>query len=277
MPLNWALNSATVKNLTWEEELPLWERFGWRAVEVWEDKLRAYLDAGHTPSAVVEQLDGLGIEPVGMCAGVIWTPSQGQDPAAERAELQRRLDLCAAIGCPSLTVIAIGQVGDDLAAEYEGLSDKLHAVAELASGFGVRLNLEFLGGEKINGTLGSCIDLVNVVDHPSLGVLFDISHYYCSASHFEEMGMLAPEKLFLVHIDDVRDEWVEGLTTSKRAFPGEGRADVPWFVGMLLDFGYTGWLSVELYDPDIWALPAEEVLTRLDESLKWVEEEVSAE
>jgi hypothetical protein len=31
MDIQWAFNSATVMNCGWEEELRLWQQFGWRA------------------------------------------------------------------------------------------------------------------------------------------------------------------------------------------------------------------------------------------------------
>src|SRR5206468_3236820 len=98
---------------------------------------------------------------------------------------------------------------------------------EMAAERGLRINLEFLGGQAINGTLGSGIDLVNRVDHPNMGLLFDLCHYYVTASHMEEMESLRPGRLFMVHVDDAPRRPMERLQSDHRCFPGEGRIDVP--------------------------------------------------
>jgi sugar phosphate isomerase/epimerase len=136
----------------------------------------------------------------------------------------------------------------------------------------LRLNLEFIGGLPVNGTMGSCIDLVQKVDHPALGMLLDLCHYYTSASHLEDLALLPKKKLFLVHVDDAQRRPMEILGCEHRTFPGEGRIDVP---ALLSDIKrrtrYDGYYSVELYDKDIWALPPREVFKRTAASQKFVE------
>ena len=270
--MKWALNSATIMNSSWEEELPLWREFGWHAVEVWQSKIEAQLAKGVSKEELKRQMSDAGVAPIGMCAGAIWTLGEAFNQANESAAIAKSLDLAAEFGVPSLTVITIGKVGDDLPAEYDYLVERLHFAANQAAERGVLLNLEFLGGLPINGTLGSGIELVNRVAHPSLGLLFDLCHYYVSASHLEELRTLDCGKLFMVHIDDSQRLPMERLGNDQRAFPGEGRIDVPGLIkGIERETGYDGYLSVELYDKGIWAMEPREVLTRLAKSLREIE------
>jgi sugar phosphate isomerase/epimerase len=97
-------------------------------------------------------------------------------------------------------------------------------------------------------------------------------HYYVSASHIEELDQLQPGKLFMVHVDDSQRLPMERLSNSQRCFMGEGRIDVPAMLNTINSTtSYDGYYSVELYDEDIWKLPADEVMTRLAASLKEVE------
>lgn len=273
--LRWAFNSATVMRLPWEEELKLWQRFGWSAAEIWYDKAKARLAAGQTLEQLARQMEDAGVTPIGLCAGVIQTRTQGHDRNTERDELARRMDLAAALNTQSITLIVLGKVGDDLAAEYDDLIDPLTRVAEMAADRRLRVNLEFLGGLPINGTLGSCMDLVRRVNHPALGLLFDLCHYYTSASHIEELGLLPKGKLFLVHVDDAQKRPMERLANNQRCFPGEGRMDVPDLLNRIRAMtGYTGYFSVELYDEDVWKMDPVEVFERLARSIQLVEKQI---
>lgn len=275
--IRWAFNSASIMNCPWEDELNLWQEFGWNTVEIWYSKLELQLAKGVDFECLARQMSDAGVTPIGMCAGVILTPScEKDDPQGnELTDIIRRLDAAAAMGAPSLTVITGGIVGQDLATEYKMLAPKIRRVTEMAAERGLRLNLEFLGQSAINGTMGTCIELVNAVDHPALGMLFDFCHYYVSASHIEEMTLLPPEKLFMVHVNDVRPFPMEVVKSEQRCFPGEGRMDVVGMINHLHNrIGYRGYYSIELYDQNIWQMEPRVVMQRLADSLKAIEEKV---
>ena len=275
--LRWAFNSATIMNCPWEAELSLWQDFGWNAAEIWYSKLEPQLAKGVTFDQLARQMSDAGVTPIGMCAGVILTPScEKDDPEGnEQIDMLRLLDASAAMGASSLTVITGGLVGTDLATEYKLLVPKMRRVAEQADERGLKLNLEFLGGDEINGTMGTCIELVNAVDHPAFGMLFDFAHYYVSASHIEEMTLLSPGKLFMVHVDDVKPLPMEDVKNEERCFPGEGRMDVVGMINHLYNkIGYRDYYSIELYDQEIWKLDPRDVMPRLETSLQKLDAEI---
>jgi 2-keto-myo-inositol isomerase len=275
MNIQWALNSATIMNCGWDEELRLWEEFGWRAAEIWFFKVEERIAQGASYEQLARQMRDAGVLPVGMCAGTVSTAFSQPDREQEYASLAQRLDVTAAMGVPSLTVILGGESGDDLEREYSALIEPLHHVAELAQERGLKINFEFLGGLPINGTLGSGIELVNRVDHPALGLLFDFCHYYVSASHLEELQLLQPGKLFMVHVDDAQRRPMETLRNDQRCIPGEGRIPVVTLMRHILqDARYDGYFSVELYDPEIWKEEPRQLLSRLNVSLKEIETQI---
>ncbi len=275
MKLKWAFASATVMNLDWPEEFKLLRRFRWKAVELWFDKIKACLEKGETCRQLGRRMKDAGIQPIGLAPGVVWTASSGRDPRLEREELSERMDVAAAIGATALTVVALGKRKGELAAEYRRLADKLRAVAEMAAERGLKINLEFIGGLPVNGTMGSCIELVKMVDHPALGMLLDLCHYYASASHIEELGLLPKKKLFLVHVDDARNRPMEVLGSEHRCFPGEGRIDVPGLIKEIRKrAGYKGYWSIELYDREVWVMDPHEVFKKTAAGIRKVEKQL---
>lgn len=273
MKITWALNSATIMNCNWEQELLLWEQFKWSAAEIWFSKVEERVGRGATYEQLSRQMRDAGVVPVGLCAAGMAPAAGTSDRSQEYSDLEKRLDVAAAMGAPSLTIYIDGKVGDNLTQEYAALIEPLRKAADLAQQRKVKINLEFLGGWPINGTLGSCIELVNRVDHPALGMLFDFCHYYASASHLEELPLLQPSKLFMVHVDDSQRLPMEVLRQDQRCIPGQGRIPILHLMKYLVhDYQYDGYFSVELYDPEIWKLDPELVLSQLSAALVQVEE-----
>jgi len=275
MNIQWAFNSATVMNCGWEEELRLWQQFGWRAAEIWFSKMEARLAQGASYDQLARQMRDAGVQPAGLCAGVISTAYSQPDRNQEYAALARIFDAAQAMNAPSATIIIGGTSGDDLTQEYTALVEPLQHVADMAQARNVKINLEFLGGLPVNGTLGTCIELVNRVNHPAFGLLFDFCHYYVSASHLEELALLQPEKLFMVHVDDSPRLPMEKLRNDQRCIPGMGRIPIVYLIRHLRhQMHYEGYFSVELYDPEVWKQEPQQVMAQLAAALKNIEAEV---
>lgn len=266
--LTWAFNSATIMHCPWEQELPLLEKFGWRAAEIWASKIQPRLDQGATTDQLKQELADAGIAPIGLCAGILTATTETAALQRETADLLRLLDLAQAMGAPALTVVIVGGASADIGADYDRLVERMQQLAEAGRARSVRINLEFLGGLPLNGTLGTGIELVNRVNHDHFGLLFDLCHYYTSASHLEELPLLGADKLFMVHVDDARPLPMELLRNEDRCFPGEGRINVAGLLNHLYNqANYRGYYTVELYDQQIWALDPQEVMERLAHSL----------
>lgn len=274
MGIQWAFNSATVMNLPWADELKLLEEFGWRAAEVWFDKWTAALKVGQAKSfsELATQCRSAGVEPIGTCVGLLWTSTCDKSWESEAAHLIERLDFTAEIGASAMAIVVIGKPADDLAAEYDFVTERLRLAAEIAAQRDIRLNLEFLGGLPLLGCLNSGIDVVNAVDHPNLGLLFDLCHYYVSRSHLEDLNLLAPGKLFGIHVDDAVRKPMESIGNEERCFPGEGRIQIAPLIKQIQSItSYNGPLTVELYAKDIWALDSRFVFERLRDTLRELE------
>jgi 2-keto-myo-inositol isomerase len=272
MKLPWAFSSPTAMKLTWDEEFRYWEKYGWKHVEPWVDKIEACVKAGRTAKMLGLQMKNAGITPVGLAPALVWTKSNGNDLQAERDDWVRRLDMTADIGAPALTFVALGKLGEDVSGEYDFLAERLCVAGDLAHSRGVRINVEFLGGVNVNGSLGAGIDLIKRTDHPDVGMLFDLVHYYVSASHAEELADLPAGKLFHIHMDDSPKLPMEEINNEYRVWPGEGRINVPRLLHQVITTtDFKGWLAIEIYDKRIWELPAEEVFERTARSIQYVE------
>src|SRR5690606_40936085 len=67
--------------------------------------------------------------------------------------------------------------------------------SDLASDAGVRLALEFQSRSSFANNLQTAAALVAQCDSPSLGLCFDLFHYYLGPSKYEDLGYLSADNL----------------------------------------------------------------------------------
>ena len=162
------------------------------------------------------------------------------------------MDVAAAFGCSCL-VIAPGRL--------EGRSvDRAHAISarsltevlELRPESDVRLALEpvITWQSDYMNSIDRALELIELVDHPKLGVYPDNFHLWHNAG-WDSAPVLeqierAGSRIFGVHVNDgVRDN-------EERYVPGEGEMPVAEFVASVEATGYRGFYDVEyMYDPEL--------------------------
>ena len=226
------------------------------ALEVWLTKLEDYLKGGGAwakPEAVKKLLTDRGVKLVGAAyqGGLLLT--QGEERRAQFTQLQHRLSLCQEFGIE--TLIIVPDVAEKLSAEDVGgfkspLFRRRNWRPPLACGWrwssaAIRTGVQVCRPRRRwwvrrhRRTLGLCLDLF---------------HYYTGPSKFEDLGVLSKENLFAVQLCDLAGVARELASDSDRILPGEG----DFLLGPILDhlrhIDYTGYVSVELMNPDIWKM-----------------------
>ena len=90
---------------------------------------------------------------------------------------------------------------------------------------------------------------------PHLGICFDAYHFYCGPSKTEDIGYLTSQNLFHVQLCDLADIPREFATDSHRILPGEGDIPLTQLIEHLRQIQYSGPVSIELYNPQLWQVP----------------------
>ena len=75
----------------------------------------------------------------------------------------------------------------------------------------------------------------------------------------DEIDKLDPKSIFIFHLDDVEDVPKEAITDAQRLMPGKGILPLTELCRRLKAIGFDGLASVELFRPEYWSWPAEEV------------------
>jgi 4-hydroxyphenylpyruvate dioxygenase len=254
------------------EKLAAASAAGFDGVELFEPDLIA---APLAPEEVRRRLADLGLicelyQPLRDIAGV--SPELFQRRlrlVRAKFDLMQRLGARMALLCSTVSPQAVDD--DDLTAQ------QLSAVADEAQARGLSVAYEALAwGTHVSDYIRAW-QIVQRTAHPALGICLDSFHILARGSSLGEIAAIPADKLFMLQLADAPRLRMDELQWSRhfRCFPGQGSFDLESFLGRVLSAGYTGPLSLEIFN-DIFR-QADPFRTAVDgrRSLLWLEERVS--
>ncbi len=171
----------------------------------------------------------------------------------DRAE--RKFDLMQELGT-DLVLVCSNAAADSLGDENI-LRDDLSLLAERAGARQLRVGYEALAWGRHVNTWQQVWNLVRQVDHPALGVLLDSFHTLSLKGDPSGIAQIPGDKIFFVQMADAPVLAMDVLEWSRhfRCFPGQGEFDLPGFLAPILQSGYTGPLSLEIFNDGFRAAP----------------------
>ena len=250
---------------------------GFDGIELWEPDLESSTLAPEQVRARCADL-GLSID-----AYQPFRDFDSVDASRFSANLSRaeaKFDLMAALGAKTLLVVS--SVSYDAVQDDHLLVQQLRTLADRADVRGMTVAYEALGWGKHVSTWDHSWRIVAEADHPALGLCLDSFHILTRSSDPVGVDEIDPLKLFLVQLSDAPPIPTHSMGPTEfrefsrhyRLIPGQGVFDLRGFLGHLINAGYTGPLSVEVFndlfrqaDPNGIALDARRSLQELAESV----------
>ncbi|CAO3440790.1 bifunctional sugar phosphate isomerase/epimerase/4-hydroxyphenylpyruvate dioxygenase family protein [Azospirillum endophyticum] len=244
---------------TLPEKLEAATAIGFDGVEIFESDLLTF---DGSPADVRRIAEGLGL------AITIFQPFRDfeamPDPIRARNmdRAERKFDVMQALGTDLVLVcsnIHPAAMDDPLRAAAD-----LAEMAERAHRRGLRVGYEALAWGRHVNRWRQAWDIVQRADHPALGLIVDSFHTLSLEDDFAGLADLPGEKIFFVQLADAPKLSMDVLSWSRhfRNFPGQGQLPVTPFLKAVLDSGYSGPLSLEIFNDEFRAAPAR--LTALD-------------
>jgi 4-hydroxyphenylpyruvate dioxygenase len=174
------------------------------------------------------------------------------DPCRFSANMRRaeaKFDIMTALGAKLLLVVS--SVSPDAVGDDDLLIKQLRTLADRAAARGMKVAYEALGwGRRVN-TWDHSWAIVTKADHPALGLCLDSFHILMRTPNPAGIEDIDPQKLFLLQLADAPPLMTtDALDSSRhyRLFPGQGAFDLPTFLEHVLNTGYDGPLSVEVFN-----------------------------
>jgi 4-hydroxyphenylpyruvate dioxygenase len=187
--------------------------------------------------------------------------------ADAKFRLMSRLGMDTILVCSN---VATATIDDD------GLRAKqLAALAELAGDHGVKVAYEALAWGKYVNDYEHAHRLVEMVDHPNLGTCLDSFHILSRDWDTAPIEDFNPDRIFFVQVADAPKLSMDVLSWSRhyRVFPGEGQFELAKFMGHVVRAGYTGPVSLEVFNDVFRQSDVERTAVDAMRSLIWLEEQ----
>jgi 4-hydroxyphenylpyruvate dioxygenase len=256
---------------TLDEKLEAAAAAGFDGVELFEPDLVA---SALSPADVRERAGELGLtidlyQPLRDFEAV--APEQ-LERNLRRAEA--KLDVMEQLG--AATMLVCSNVSDAAIDDDALAAAQLRALGDRAAERGLRIAYEALAWGRHVSEYDHAWRIVEAADHPALGVCLDSFHVLSRGTRLDTIAEIPADKLFFLQLADAPHLVMDVLQWSRhyRCFPGQGGFDLAGFTRRVLDSGYAGPLSLEVFndvfrqaDPRRMAVDAMRSLLILQEAL----------
>lgn len=230
---------------TFPEKLEAIAAAGFDGIEIFETD---FLTFGATPRELGKMISDSGLEitlfqPFRDFEGL---PEPLRSRAFERArrkfEVMNELGTDLMLICSNVSPEALGGI-DRAAAD-------LRELGEVAAPMGIRVGYEALAwGRHVNDHRDAW-EIVRRADHPNVGLILDSFHTLVRRIDPDTIRAIPGDRIFIVQLADAPRIDMDLLYLSRhfRSMPGEGDLPVVDFVRAVAATGYTGPLSLEVFN-----------------------------
>ncbi|MEM1353874.1 MAG: sugar phosphate isomerase/epimerase family protein [Planctomycetota bacterium] len=247
------LDTATIRPSPLTAKVRIARAAGYDAIEPWEGELNEYEQQGNS----LEDL-GKAIRDAGMFVPSViglWgaIPATRQAFDANLDNCRRRMRQAAAIGAQHIQVVPQpARPWQEFDPKWA--ADRYRELLEIGiNDYGINCALvfvEFLPGVK---RLGQAAAIAIDANHPQAKIIPDVFHMHIGDSGFHGLKHIQGSFIAIFQFNDAPAQPAKAdLKDEHRVFPGDGILPLPKILKDLKATGYTGCVSLELYNPSYW-------------------------
>jgi 2-keto-myo-inositol isomerase len=240
-----SMHQFTSARAGYRKSLEGWARAGIREVEPAGSLLDDHLKTDTLASAKRVLTDN-GLSIISGAIGVTGLLEPNPDFQKNLDAFKKRCEQFAELGAP-VVYSPCATSAKFVPADYARCVDNIRQTADVARQFKLKVAAEFVRNSTFLASLPTALRIHREVAHPNFGILFDCYHFWSGPSKFEDMDMIRPGEIIHAHLNDTQDLPRELLDLQTRVIPGDGVAPLAKILRKLVDKGYDGPISVELF------------------------------
>ncbi len=245
----YCLNTSTIRPTPLLDKIKIAGRAGFRAIEPWNDEVDDYLEAGGTIRDLKSALEDSGLKVVSVIALHSWITTDGEEYQRVLEDCRRRMDQAASLGSPYIVASPPQQVVD-----LGHATTRFSELLRLGQQAGVTPTMEFLGFVDGINNVASAWTIASGSKDPHATVVADVFHMIRGGGSVDDLLTIPGDRLACFHINDLpATPDPRTQRDSDRVMLGEGIADLPRVIANLRSIGYSGPLSLELFNEALWA------------------------
>lgn len=259
----YCLNTSTIRgqNLGIVKEVELAAKAGYDGIEPWIRELEAFVKDGGSLKDLGKRIADHGLRVESAIGFANWIV----DDDAKRAEglevAKRDMDMLKQIGGTHIAAPPVGAHRGSPKLDLFKVAERYRALLEVGDQTGIIPQAEVWGFSDNLSRLGETMFAVIEAGHKDACILPDVYHIYKGGSDFAGMAAIAASKIHCFHVNDYpADPPRDTISDKDRVYPGDGVAPLNDIFQMVASNGFSGALSLELFNPGYWEQDPEQVM-----------------
>lgn len=256
---SYALNAGTIRGqqLGLVEQVEVTAQAGYEGFEPWTGDLAKFMEAGGSLADLRKRCADLGLKVVSAIGFAAWVVDDDEQRAKGVEQLKREMDMLAQMGGTHIAAPPAGANRPGSKLDLDRAADRYRIILEAGRQIGVVPQVEVWGSSANLSHVAEAIYVAARSGHPDACVLADAFHMYKGNCDPTVLRLLGRQAVHCFHLNDYPASPArEAIRDSERIWPGDGVAPLKQILGYLAENHCQLMLSLELFNPEYWKLPA---------------------
>lgn len=253
-PFGYCFNTSCIRKQKPDlvSEIEMVAKAGYDGFEPWIGELNDYVKGGGSLSDLKKRLNDLGLSVESAIGFAQWLADDDEVRRKALEQVKREMDMLAQIGGKRIAAPPAGATREPKI-DLMKIAERYRALLEAGREAGVLPQLEIWGPSKNLSRIGEAVYVASECGHPDACLLLDVYHIYKGGSPFTGLRMINGRAMHVLHINDYpADPPRETIGDRDRVYPGDGIAPLNDILRTLRDTGYTGMLSLEVFNEEYY-------------------------
>ncbi|MGI8982915.1 MAG: sugar phosphate isomerase/epimerase family protein [Pirellulaceae bacterium] len=268
--IKYSLNMSTIRGqkLPLPKQVEVAAKAGYQAIEPWMGELDGFVQGGGKLADLRKQIEDAGLTVESAIGFAQWIVDDEEKRKAGLEQAKRDMDTLRQIGGKRIAAPPTGATNQtDL--NLLKAAERYRALLELGESMGIIPQVEVWGFSTSLSRLGETMLVALEARHPQACVLPDVYHLYKGGSEFHGLRMVSSAAIQVFHMNDYPKDFPRAtIKDADRVYPGDGIAPLGDVLRTLFAGGFSGVLSLELFNPEYWKQDALLVATTGLEKMK---------
>lgn len=233
-----------------KEKIDIAVEAGYDAVEPWDSDLQEYEKSGGDLKEMGKYIRDKGLFVPSMIG--LWGSLPENESAFQESlsATRNRMRMASEIGCEHVQTIP-NKVGENFDRRF--VADCYRRLIDIGiQEYNVKPALVFVEMFPLK-TMGQALGIASDADHPEARIIPDVFHMYISGGGFQGLKLLQGNAMAIFQFNDApRGMAMEDMKDKDRVFPGDGILPLPEILQDLKATGFTGCVSLELYNQEYY-------------------------
>ncbi len=254
--IRYCLNMSTIQNkgqkIDVQEQIRIAAKAGYNGVELWLRDIQKFTEAGGKLGELRRQISDAGLTVDSAIAFGKWLVDDDTARKQGLEECGRDMEIIRELGGRRIAAPPTGMTDKPLM-NLDVAGERYRALLEVGRARECTPQIEVWGHSTNCYSLKQVLYICAAAQHPDACILPDVYHLYKGGSDFSDLGLLAGPKVQCFHMNDYpatppRKE----IKDEHRVYPGDGIAPLKSILKTMIDSGFAGALSLELFNREYW-------------------------